>query len=226
MLIFIHPQSTPELAQALQGQRLAREHDRQPARHDDLPLAPHLRGHARPLPGVEDLLGARRRLPAVVRAALGPLPAASRPEHATPDVKLKKKPTEYLRTMYYDTLVFTSEMLRHLAAEVGLEPARDRHRSSDSVARGPGHPHHERARLQRRGAHRDAGRDRGEAARHQVGRAALRRPSGESRAPPPRHVADPCGAGARGGIRRARRAGPAAGEDRRRRRRARSAPSP
>jgi aminocarboxymuconate-semialdehyde decarboxylase len=34
-------------------------------------------------------------------------------------VKLKKKPTEYLRMMYYDTLVFTSEALRHLAAEVG-----------------------------------------------------------------------------------------------------------
>jgi hypothetical protein len=34
-------------------------------------------------------------------------------------VKLKKKPTEYLRRMYYDTLVFTSEALRHLAAEVG-----------------------------------------------------------------------------------------------------------
>ena len=35
-------------------------------------------------------------------------------------VKLRKKPTEYLRTLYYDTLVFTSEALRHLAAEVGV----------------------------------------------------------------------------------------------------------
>ena len=34
-------------------------------------------------------------------------------------VRLQKKPTEYLRQMYYDTLVFTSEALRHLAAEVG-----------------------------------------------------------------------------------------------------------
>jgi aminocarboxymuconate-semialdehyde decarboxylase len=32
---------------------------------------------------------------------------------------LKKKPTEYLRQMYYDTLVFTPEALRHLATEVG-----------------------------------------------------------------------------------------------------------
>ena len=34
-------------------------------------------------------------------------------------VKLKKKPTEYLRQLYYDTLVFTPEALRHLAAQVG-----------------------------------------------------------------------------------------------------------
>ena len=32
---------------------------------------------------------------------------------------LKKKPTEYLRQMYYDTMVFSPEGVRHLAAEVG-----------------------------------------------------------------------------------------------------------
>jgi aminocarboxymuconate-semialdehyde decarboxylase len=32
---------------------------------------------------------------------------------------LKKKPTEYLRQLYYDSLVFTPEGLRHLIAEVG-----------------------------------------------------------------------------------------------------------
>ncbi|MBI3637310.1 MAG: amidohydrolase [Candidatus Rokubacteria bacterium] len=32
---------------------------------------------------------------------------------------IKKKPTEYLKQMYYDTMVFTPEGLRHLAAEVG-----------------------------------------------------------------------------------------------------------
>jgi aminocarboxymuconate-semialdehyde decarboxylase len=32
---------------------------------------------------------------------------------------LKKKPTEYLRQMYYDSIVFTPEALRHLAAEAG-----------------------------------------------------------------------------------------------------------
>ena len=35
-------------------------------------------------------------------------------------VRLKKRPSEYLRQMYFDTLVFTDEMLRHLAAEAGV----------------------------------------------------------------------------------------------------------
>ena len=34
-------------------------------------------------------------------------------------VPLKKKPSEYLREMYFDSIVFTPEALRHLAAETG-----------------------------------------------------------------------------------------------------------
>jgi aminocarboxymuconate-semialdehyde decarboxylase len=34
-------------------------------------------------------------------------------------ITLKKKPTEYLRQLYYDSIVFTPEGLRHLIAEVG-----------------------------------------------------------------------------------------------------------
>jgi len=34
-------------------------------------------------------------------------------------VPLKKRPTDYLRQLYYDSIVFTPEGLRHLAAEVG-----------------------------------------------------------------------------------------------------------
>ena len=33
--------------------------------------------------------------------------------------KLKKKPTEYLKQLYYDALIFTPEALRHLVANVG-----------------------------------------------------------------------------------------------------------
>jgi aminocarboxymuconate-semialdehyde decarboxylase len=32
---------------------------------------------------------------------------------------LKKKPTEYLKQLYYDSIVFTPEAMRHLAAQVG-----------------------------------------------------------------------------------------------------------
>jgi aminocarboxymuconate-semialdehyde decarboxylase len=34
-------------------------------------------------------------------------------------VPLKKKPTEYLRQLYYDSIVFTPHALRHLADQVG-----------------------------------------------------------------------------------------------------------
>jgi aminocarboxymuconate-semialdehyde decarboxylase len=34
-------------------------------------------------------------------------------------VRLKKKPTEYLKKLYFDSIVFTPEALRHLAAETG-----------------------------------------------------------------------------------------------------------
>jgi aminocarboxymuconate-semialdehyde decarboxylase len=34
-------------------------------------------------------------------------------------VELQKKPSEYVRQMYYDTIVFTPEALRHLAVETG-----------------------------------------------------------------------------------------------------------
>src|SRR2546427_748607 len=51
------------------------------------------------------------------------LPGAAVGARVAPDqetgVKLKKKPTESLRQMYYDTLVFASEALRRLAAQVG-----------------------------------------------------------------------------------------------------------
>ena len=44
---------------------------------------------------------------------------ANRPESAANTLQLKKRPSEYLRDLYFDSLVFTSEGLRHLAAEVG-----------------------------------------------------------------------------------------------------------
>jgi predicted TIM-barrel fold metal-dependent hydrolase len=41
------------------------------------------------------------------------------PKGCNPDIKLKKQPTEYLKQLYFDSLVFTPEAIRHLVAQVG-----------------------------------------------------------------------------------------------------------
>jgi aminocarboxymuconate-semialdehyde decarboxylase len=41
------------------------------------------------------------------------------PAGCDPNIVLKKKPTEYLKQLYFDALVFTPEALRHLVAQVG-----------------------------------------------------------------------------------------------------------
>jgi aminocarboxymuconate-semialdehyde decarboxylase len=41
------------------------------------------------------------------------------PNNCNPAIQLKKKPTEYLNQIYFDSLVFTPEALRHLVAQVG-----------------------------------------------------------------------------------------------------------
>jgi aminocarboxymuconate-semialdehyde decarboxylase len=41
------------------------------------------------------------------------------PSFCDPAIKLKKKPTEYLNQIYFDSLIFTPEALRHLVAQVG-----------------------------------------------------------------------------------------------------------
>jgi aminocarboxymuconate-semialdehyde decarboxylase len=46
-------------------------------------------------------------------------PCTVGPKGCNPDIKLKKKPTEYLKQLYFDSLVFTPEAIRHLAAQVG-----------------------------------------------------------------------------------------------------------
>ncbi len=41
------------------------------------------------------------------------------PPGCDPNIKLKKKPTEYLNQLFFDALIFTPEALRHLVAQVG-----------------------------------------------------------------------------------------------------------
>jgi predicted TIM-barrel fold metal-dependent hydrolase len=41
------------------------------------------------------------------------------PKGCNPDIKLKKRPSEYLGQIYFDSLVFTPEAIRHLVTQVG-----------------------------------------------------------------------------------------------------------
>jgi len=117
VLIFIHPQSTPDLAPRLKGNGWLPNTIGNPL---DTTLAlSHLifEGTLDRFPGLK-ICSAHGGgyLPSYAPRSDNCLRVA--PDEDT-GVKLKKKPTEYLRDMYYDTLVFTPEALRHLAAEVG-----------------------------------------------------------------------------------------------------------
>jgi len=117
VLIFIHPQSTPDLKRRLQGQGWLENTIGNPL--DTTIALSHLifEGTLDRFPGLK-ICSAHGGgyLPSYAARSDNSLRVA--PDMDT-GVKLKKHPTEYLRTMYYDTLVFTSEALRHLAAEVG-----------------------------------------------------------------------------------------------------------
>ena len=84
------------------------------------PVAADLRRHARQIPRAEDLLGARRRLSAFLRRPLrrgDPLLP-----HRVGTLPRRTDRVPQGGQLYFDTLVFTPEALRHLVAETG--PAR------------------------------------------------------------------------------------------------------
>jgi aminocarboxymuconate-semialdehyde decarboxylase len=119
VLVFIHPQSTPQLHERLKGNGWLANTIGNPL--DTTICLEHLI--------FEGTLDKHPKLKLCSAHGGGFLPSyAPRMDHAcrvgpdecNPAIKLKKKPTEYLRDMYFDTLVFTAEALRHLAAEVGV----------------------------------------------------------------------------------------------------------
>jgi len=118
VLIFIHPQSTPQLAPRFKGNGWLSNTIGNPL--DTTIALSHLifEGTLDRFPGLK-ICSAHGGgfLPSYAPRSDQTLRVA--PEMDT-GVKLKKKPTEYLRGMYFDTLVFTDEALRHLAAEVGV----------------------------------------------------------------------------------------------------------
>jgi hypothetical protein len=57
------------------------------------------------------------------------------PSFCDASIKLKKKPTEYLDQIYFDSLVFTPEALRHLVAQVGATRSSGRAAARNRVCR-------------------------------------------------------------------------------------------
>ena len=119
VLIFIHPQGAPDLARRLKGNGWLANVIGNPL--DTTIALSHLifEGTLDRFPGLK-ICSAHGGgyLPSYApRSDHG---CRVTPSECNPAIQLKKKPTEYLRQMYFDTLVFTPEMLRHLAAEVGV----------------------------------------------------------------------------------------------------------
>jgi aminocarboxymuconate-semialdehyde decarboxylase len=117
-VLFIHPQSTPELAKRFKGNGWLANTIGNPL--DTTIALQHLifEGTLDHFPGLK-----------IVAAHGGGYLAsyAPRSDHAcfvspancNPEIVLKKKPTEYLNQLYFDALVFTPEALRLLVAQVG-----------------------------------------------------------------------------------------------------------
>jgi aminocarboxymuconate-semialdehyde decarboxylase len=117
-VLFIHPQSTPELAKRFKGNgwmsnvignpldtTIALQHLIYEGTLDRYPKLKILAAHGG---GYVGSYAPRLDHSCFVS-----------PSNCNADIVLKKKPTEYVRQLYFDSLVFTPEGLRHLVAEVG-----------------------------------------------------------------------------------------------------------
>ncbi|HEV2547380.1 MAG TPA: amidohydrolase family protein [Stellaceae bacterium] len=117
-VLFIHPRGVPELAERFKGNGW---------------LANTIGNPLETTIALEHLIfaGTLDRFPGLKVIAAhggGYLPAyAARSDHACyvgeglcdKDIALAKRPSEYLKQLHFDSLVFTAEELRHLVAEVG-----------------------------------------------------------------------------------------------------------
>jgi len=117
-VVFIHPQSTPELAKRFKGNGWLSNIIGNPL--DTTIALQHLI-----FEGTLDRFPGLKIVAAHGGGYLGSYAPRSdhacfvSPQNCNPDIKLKKKPTEYLNQLYFDALVFTPEALRHLVAQVG-----------------------------------------------------------------------------------------------------------
>jgi predicted TIM-barrel fold metal-dependent hydrolase len=116
--LFIHPQGVPELSKRLSGNGWLGNTIGNPL-ETTIALS-HLifEGTFDRFPGLK----------VIAAHGGGFLPSyADRSDHAclvgpkgcNAEIKLKKKPTEYLKQIWFDSLIFTPEAIRHLVAQVG-----------------------------------------------------------------------------------------------------------
>ncbi len=117
-VLFIHPQSTPELAKRFKGNGWLSNTIGNPL--DTTIALQHLI-----FEGTLDRFPGLKIIAAHGGGYLGSYAARSdhacfvSPSNCDPGIALKKKPSEYLNQLYFDALVFTPEALRHLVAQVG-----------------------------------------------------------------------------------------------------------
>ena len=119
-VLFIHPQGVPELAKRFAGNGWLFNTIGNPL-ETTIALS-HLifEGTLDRFPGLK----------IIAAHGGGFLPSyADRSDHAcfvgpagcNPNIKLKKQPSEYLKQLYFDSLIFSPEAIRHLAAQVGSD---------------------------------------------------------------------------------------------------------
>src|SRR3981189_801788 len=117
-VLFIHPQSTPELAKRFKGNGWLSNTIGNPL--DTTIALQHLifEGTLDHFPGLK-ILAAHGGgfLPSY--AARGDHACLVSPQHCNARGPSKQKPWEYLNQLYFDAMVFTAEGLRHLVAQVG-----------------------------------------------------------------------------------------------------------
>jgi predicted TIM-barrel fold metal-dependent hydrolase len=117
-VLFIHPQSTPDLAKRFKGNGYLSNTIGNPL--DTTIALQHLI-----FEGTLDRFPGLKILAAHGGGYLGSYAARSdhacfvSPQNCNPNITLKRKPSEYLNQLYFDALVFTPEALRHLVAQVG-----------------------------------------------------------------------------------------------------------
>ena len=117
-VLFIHPQSTPELAKRFKGNgwlsntignpldtTIALQHLIFEGTLDRFPRLKIIAAHG------GGYLGSY--------AARGDHACFVSPQNCNANITLTKKPSEYLNQLYFDAMVFTPEGLRHLVAQVG-----------------------------------------------------------------------------------------------------------